>query len=665
MHPPRPNPRDNASGGPGVTASTAFYGGYGTFRGGLDSASGMGSSNTRYPVAPLQNSSGTAGGMKTAGYMVGGVGELCDTSTGLPPLEAGREAPDTSDRLGSASASTASGLLERYPTAATTASGAMHNSNYASSGSLAPRTPGQASAYEMGRLLGNGSFGLVCEAQHWETGEQVAIKKVLQDPRYKNRELDVMKELCHPNVVALKDYFYTESPAASTASNGVSTAAGATTTSGTRTQEIQRFLNVVMEHVPDTVYRVMKSYVRNCEPLPLILVRLYTYQMCRSLGYLHSLGICHRDIKPQNLLVDPRTHVLKLCDFGSAKRLIPSEHSVAYICSRFYRAPELMLGATEYTTAIDIWSIGCVLGELLIGKPLFPGDSSVDQLVKIIQVLGTPTRQQMQTMNPNYTEFRFPDVRPKDWKSVVATASSPVDRGPICPAALDLLAALLKYEPNLRLRPYEALAHPFFDPLRDTGCRLPDGSSLPSLFNFSDAELQAMSAETRSRVTAPWSSGKPPMSPSSGNVVCATPWHGAATTVLQSGNETGLGATAATPPSEVYTTTYSEHPTGMLYTDNVDCTAVSGPGGIDSLYTSLPPSSFNKPAAVGAAPFFPADSSSGPQFVTSAGFYSEEEGAGTLAGARIPTTHTSMFQPFQKKTPPSTAAQTSQRSCWS
>lgn len=78
-----------------------------------------------------------------------------------------------------------------------------------------------------------------------------------------------------------------------------------------------------MDYVPDTVYRVMKTFTRNNQPLPPLLVRLYTYQMCRSLGYLHSLGICHRDIKPQNLLVDSRSHVLKLCDFGSAKRLLP------------------------------------------------------------------------------------------------------------------------------------------------------------------------------------------------------------------------------------------------------------------------------------------------------------------------------------------------------
>lgn len=116
------------------------------------------------------------------------------------------------------------------------------------------------------------------------------------------------------------------------------------------------------------------------------LVKVYGFQMCRAIAYIHALGVCHRDIKPQNLLVDPASHVLKLCDFGSAKMLAPGESNIAYICSRYYRAPELIFGATEYTSAIDIWSVGCVLAELIIGRPLFAGESGVDQLVEIIKV---------------------------------------------------------------------------------------------------------------------------------------------------------------------------------------------------------------------------------------------------------------------------------------
>ena len=97
------------------------------------------------------------------------------------------------------------------------------------------------------------------------------------------------------------------------------------------------------------------------------MVKLYTYQMFRSLAYMHSLGIAHRDLKPQNLLVDPISHRLQLCDFGSAKRLIKGENNVSYICSRYFRAPELIFGSSKYDVSVDLWSAGCVISELLIG----------------------------------------------------------------------------------------------------------------------------------------------------------------------------------------------------------------------------------------------------------------------------------------------------------
>ncbi|KAK3164186.1 hypothetical protein QOZ80_1AG0013890 [Eleusine coracana subsp. coracana] len=324
--------------------------------------------------------------------------------------------------------------------------------------------PRQTISYTAERIVGQGSFGVVFQARCLETGERVAIKKVLQDARYKNRELQTMQVLDHPNAVCLKHYFCST------------------------TDKDELYLNLVLEYVPETVHRVIKHYNKMNQRMPLIYVKLYMYQICRALAYMHNcVGVCHRDIKPQNILVNPHTHQLKLCDFGSAKVLVQGEPNISYICSRYYRAPELIFGATEYTTAIDVWSAGCVLAELLLGQPVFPGDSGVDQLVEIIKVLGTPTRDEIKRMNPNYTEFKFPQIKAHPWHKIFHK------RMPS--EAVDLVSRLLQYSPNLRCTALEALIHPFFNELRDLNTRLPNGRSLPQLFNFKPNELRGLPME--------------------------------------------------------------------------------------------------------------------------------------------------------------------------
>lgn len=226
--------------------------------------------------------------------------------------------------------------------------------------------------YTQCKIVGNGSFGVVFQTKLSPSGEDAAIKRVLQDKRFKvspdmteedisrwraklnekqNRELQIMRIVRHPNIVELKAFYYSNGDRVRDLDNkmGVQTALIAA-------QKDEVYLNLVLEFVPETVYRASRHFNKLKTTMPILEVKLYIYQLFRSLAYIHSQGICHRDIKPQNLLLDPSSGILKLCDFGSAKILVENEPNVSYICSRYYRAPELIFGATNYTTKIGMWA---------------------------------------------------------------------------------------------------------------------------------------------------------------------------------------------------------------------------------------------------------------------------------------------------------------------
>ncbi|EER18587.1 glycogen synthase kinase-3 alpha, putative [Perkinsus marinus ATCC 50983] len=337
------------------------------------------------------------------------------------------------------------------------------------------RGAGGGSTYKAQRIIGSGAFGVVYEAKVQETGETVAIKKVFEDKRFKNRELPTLKQLKHPNIVTLKHAFHT---AAETPTD--------------------LYLNLVMEYVPDNLYQVMKYYAKVKDYMPSQLVKLYSYQLLRAVGYVNAKGFAHRDIKPQNVLICPSTHTLKLCDFGSAKKLAMGEDNVAYICSRFYRAPELIFGSTGYTSKVDIWSTGCVIAEMCLGCPLFPGQTGVDQLVEIIKVLGTPTAEQVAAMNPKYKDFNprvFPRIKPIGLANALRGRPQ-MDRG-----FEALLRVLLRFEPATRMSPILALCLEYFEQLRnqkDLGQEIENAGGLPKeLFKFTSEELMEVGDSRR------------------------------------------------------------------------------------------------------------------------------------------------------------------------
>ncbi|CAH8866331.1 unnamed protein product [Trichobilharzia szidati] len=285
---------------------------------------------------------------------------------------------------------------------------------------------------------------------------QVAVKRVLQDPRYKNRELSIMQRLNnHPNVVKFYYYYYSTA-----SSNSRSHRSGSGRTSSS-TSGVDVFLHLVLECFPESLCELIYRYSQRNLKIPACTVKVFTYQMLKALAYLHSHQICHRDIKSSNLLVNEETMVLKVCDFGSAKEMVPGTANVSYISSRYYRAPELLFGAQYYSCAIDTWSGGCVLAEMLRQHCLFMGADSVDQLVKVIRVLGTPTAQDIASMNPMYGSYNFPDVQSCPVK-LFFPQHTPAD-------LLALMSKMLVYNPSLRILPSQALSEPCFDELRSIG----------------------------------------------------------------------------------------------------------------------------------------------------------------------------------------------------
>ena len=316
--------------------------------------------------------------------------------------------------------------------------------------------------FEKNDNIGSGAFGEVFLARIISTQERVAVKKVFQDKRYKNRELSIMKELNHPNIIFLKSYYYTKAPNHS---------------------DDEFFLNVVMDYIPQTLSTLILNNRNHEKNFPDILLKLFSYQMLKGIGYLHSLGICHRDIKPQNVLIDPEDYTLKICDFGCAKHLIKGEPNIAYICSRYFRPPELVLGCTDYTTQVDVWSVGCVIAELCLMRPIFPGKSAKDQLYEIMKILGSPTKEELTNMNGKYKTLKVPKINPKPWVNVFKNKNND-------PLYIDLISKLLTYDPEARLTPYKALCHPYFDDLRNNDIRLPNGKKMPShLFQFKKCEI--------------------------------------------------------------------------------------------------------------------------------------------------------------------------------
>ncbi|QRV88767.1 mitogen activated protein kinase [Ceratobasidium sp. AG-Ba] len=293
------------------------------------------------------------------------------------------------------------------------------------------------------RELGQGAYGFVVSAQDQISGETVAIKLVTrlfektQLSKRALREISLLRHFAnHENITGLIDM-------------------------DVITPDFNE-IYLFMEPMEADLHQI----VRSGQPLSNAHVQYFVYQILRATKYVHSAGVIHRDLKPGNLLVNADCE-LKICDFGLSRGFDSDTNTdeggfmTEYVATRWYRAPEIMLSFRKYSTAIDMWSIGCILGELLGMKPMFKGKDYVDQLNIIIDVLGTPDEETLKRIGSVKAQAyirSLPVKEPKPFKTLFPNAED---------QALDLLSKLVTFDPANRLTVLEALKHPYLDAYHD------------------------------------------------------------------------------------------------------------------------------------------------------------------------------------------------------
>ncbi|KYN20777.1 PREDICTED: cyclin-dependent kinase 20-like [Trachymyrmex cornetzi] len=284
--------------------------------------------------------------------------------------------------------------------------------------------------YIINGQIGEGAQGLVLKAHDSSRDQEVALKKILIKkiegglPTSIIREVKSLQQLKHPYVVELLDAF----------PNGLD------------------FI-MVFEYMPTGLWEVLRDFEIS---LTLAQIKTYMKMLLEGIAYVHGKNIMHRDLKPANLLISEKG-ILKIADFGLSRLMWkdgtkPYSHQVA---TRWYRAPELLYGARYYTSAIDIWSIGCIFGEMLNTSPLFPGETDIEQLAIVLKYLGSPTSESWPELTslPDYNKITFPYHKSTSWENIIQDAQ---------PEAIDLIRQILIYNSSKRLTAEQALCHTYF-----------------------------------------------------------------------------------------------------------------------------------------------------------------------------------------------------------
>ncbi|XP_044756286.1 cyclin-dependent kinase 2-like [Coccinella septempunctata] len=295
---------------------------------------------------------------------------------------------------------------------------------------------------------GEGTYGVVYKAKNKLTGKHVALKRIKLEKFYNKgdsegvpstaiREICLLKNLKHSSIVELLDVMY----------------------STDKLYLVFEFLDLDLKKYMD----------RSKGPLNKELIRSYMKQLVDGMAYLHTRTILHRDLKPQNLLIDKEGHI-KLADFGLSRSFsLPTRTYTHEVVTMWYRAPELLLGTKIYCTGVDIWSLGCILAEMILKKALFPGDSEIDQIYKIFRIMGTPTEDMWPGVSL-FPDFKpsFPKWKPKDLKDLIVFQD---------PEQETLLKSMLVYNPTQRKTAKELTRSPY---LRKAKLTAPNMDAFPA-----------------------------------------------------------------------------------------------------------------------------------------------------------------------------------------
>ncbi|KAF3493373.1 hypothetical protein DY000_02056652 [Brassica cretica] len=279
-------------------------------------------------------------------------------------------------------------------------------------------------------LLGSGASGIVWSAINSETNEKVAIKKITHACRNQStamrtlREITLLRQFQHENIVGIKDVVLPP--------------------------QRDAFENVYIAYeLMDTdLHKVINSNPELTD---------YHHQLLRGLKYIHSANVLHRDLKPSNILLNANGE-LKICDFGHAR--VASDAMTEYVGTRWYRAPELLLNSSAYTSAVDVWSVGCIFLQMMTRTPLFPGSDRENQIRLILELIGSPTEDDIGSLNESAKQYlrtlpRF------DRQSFFVKFRE------VSFSAVSLLEKMLKFDPRKRISVEDALADPYIQTMHN------------------------------------------------------------------------------------------------------------------------------------------------------------------------------------------------------